>query len=617
MLGIYCRTSRDDGQSIEQQKAAGLQFALDNNLEYIVYIDEGISGFKISEDDQNPCKGRPAFTALLTNVKNKKIDKVWVYEHSRLSRNQYASAYIFNIFEKNNVQIFENNKLIDLRDPQYQFLRQIMDAVSQLERNMIVNRTTRGLHHAINSGKRGFARFYGYKTSTKDKNGSSIWEPVENELNEIKFMCDEFLKGKTIRSIAFELYNKNKDNPSKLIKYANRAGQFIKHCEYTGYTLTMIGREILKKYENLEIDNIEILKDNQYWIKSIPYPIEVISREDWFKIIEKLNINLKISRINRNKFKRTTDKAIATGLITCGCCGINYFFYSQTLNQKTYYYYKHHNEIHKGKCTQSPKTIPANKCNELLKTFFFYYYIIYNQETNIIKDSMENIKNEIITLKMKIYDNELNIKNNKNQLDRLNKFLKNEDDKEVYRLTAKNIIKTEKEILDDTGTLASMKIKLEQLNIKYSDTELKNAFINIKEKIFNFFNTMNNEKQRNELRLIIKNCYIFGNILLIENHISVFLFRLERNDYPLFDTSLVDKLRDNENFKCYFMNKEEIQNNILNDNISTFNDSPITKFSVKNDIDFINDIFNKINIKYDIESKQEILFFFDVREYLS
>jgi DNA invertase Pin-like site-specific DNA recombinase len=88
MLGVYCRTSIQqeiENSTISQQRTAGVTFAEEHKFEYEIYEDEGISGFKISNDNQDPFNNRPAFTNLINDTKNKKIDKVWVWEHSRLS----------------------------------------------------------------------------------------------------------------------------------------------------------------------------------------------------------------------------------------------------------------------------------------------------------------------------------------------------------------------------------------------------------------------------------------------------------------------------------------------------------------------------------------------------
>jgi DNA invertase Pin-like site-specific DNA recombinase len=79
MLGIYCRTSilqDTETSTISQQRTAGIKFAEENKFEYDLYEDEGKSGFKISDDDQDPFNNRPAFTNLINDIKNKKVNKV-------------------------------------------------------------------------------------------------------------------------------------------------------------------------------------------------------------------------------------------------------------------------------------------------------------------------------------------------------------------------------------------------------------------------------------------------------------------------------------------------------------------------------------------------------------
>lgn len=52
MLGIYCRTSknRPDKYTLENQREAGIQCALNLGLQYKVYEDDGISGTLDAKD---------------------------------------------------------------------------------------------------------------------------------------------------------------------------------------------------------------------------------------------------------------------------------------------------------------------------------------------------------------------------------------------------------------------------------------------------------------------------------------------------------------------------------------------------------------------------------------
>ena len=93
ICSIYVRTSVDkENTSIEQQIKMGINFCKKNKYEYLIYEDKGKSGYKI-EDEKNPFKDRPGLLKLITDIENKIIDKIWVFENSRLSRNEYTSYF--------------------------------------------------------------------------------------------------------------------------------------------------------------------------------------------------------------------------------------------------------------------------------------------------------------------------------------------------------------------------------------------------------------------------------------------------------------------------------------------------------------------------------------------
>ena len=120
VLGIYARTSRDSGEfsTIDQQVKAGIDFANHNNMKFKVFQDKGFSGYKIDDsEDKDPFANRPAFSEMIEAIKLGTINAVWVWEHSRLSRNQYASAVIFNLFLKHKIRLYEKDKEYDLYVP--------------------------------------------------------------------------------------------------------------------------------------------------------------------------------------------------------------------------------------------------------------------------------------------------------------------------------------------------------------------------------------------------------------------------------------------------------------------------------------------------------------------
>lgn len=358
VLAIYARTSTDksENSTIEQQIKAGIEFAGKNNMKFKVFQDKGISGHKIEEDEnKNPFDNRPAFAEMIDEIKSGKIDAVWVWEHSRISRNQYASAYIFNIFSKYKIRLYEKEKEYDLNDPNTQLLRSMLDAIAQYERQLIVKRTTRGLHNAIDNGRRSYSILFGYCKTYKNEKGNFIWEPVPYEIERLKNRYKKFLAGETLSSIILsEAEYSEKGNREYLLQRTSQLSRFLQHHIYTGYNLTTAGLEYLHKFDDFEIDSLQMLQNPDYWVKSIPYSLEIITKEEWIEVKERL-------RIYREKLKtasRRADKSMGTGIITCKYCRAKYFYQLQTRKikggLKKYYYYSHHRNLG-DKCEKSQK----------------------------------------------------------------------------------------------------------------------------------------------------------------------------------------------------------------------------------------------------------------------
>jgi DNA invertase Pin-like site-specific DNA recombinase/cell division protein FtsL len=621
MLAIYARTSKDTKNlTIEQQKVLGVKYAISNNFEYKIYEDAGKSGYKIDDDDMNPFANRPAFSNLINDVKTGIIDKLWVYDHARISRNQYASAVIFRILLKHNIEIIIKNKTIDLKDPHLRFMLHVMEGVTELERFFIVDRTTRGLHQAINKGNRGYPKLFGYKKCGKDDNGRMIWQPVESEINDLKYIYEQYLGGKSLRNIAHELYDEINSH-NKLLRYATKMSRFIKHYEYTGFALNMEGLDIFHKFYNLEIDNISVLLDKKYWVKSTRYPIEIISIENWIKVIERLHLN-KVAKREQTVKSRSTKKDLATGIITCSVCNAKYFSYLTPYKRPNgeyyhYNYYKHHMALNNKVCSHRPKTIKVEKADEIFKTFYFFYYIVFSQANIFVKETLEKIRHDIQTMETKINSEEQSINKIKKQIAKLDDLLGGVSDINALTVTANKIAKLEEELSEKINILPNMKIELENQRSKYSKTELENTYLNIKERIINFFKEMNTEDRRNELLRIIKKCILFGNYLIIDTGDKVFLFDIDINN--TFDESLLDDLDKDRIYKDYFLRNPSFKapKKLLNGrpliDINFNANKRLEEAGIPPLRKLVKDFLTKrLKINYDISTHTNIIYFIDL-----
>jgi len=561
MLGIYCRTSRNsdfETSTIIQQRNSGIKFAEENNFEYEIYEDQGISGFKKSDDDAEPFNNRPAFTNLINDIKNGKIDKVWIWEHSRLSRNQYASAFIFNIFEKYKITLYVNQKEYKIDDPQLIFMRQMLDAVSEYERQLIVARTTRGTRKRINEGKRAHVKLYGYGKSGKDEKGYTIWIPIESEINTIKYALSRYMEENvSLSKICTEIYDMNKIDKKLALRRAFTLGRILRKYQYTGYQLTIEGYDIYKQFRRNEIESLHILLDMKYWVKSTNYPIELISIENWVKICERLQIISKNKlSLKKNKLLRAK-KDIATGIMECNECGVKFYYKDQiTTKKKTgktfrYLCYYHLSTITKSTCKQHPRSFKLNSINEIFKIFYFFYLVVFDNRNEQIIESQRNIKQTQLKINEKIIKLEKEIPVIEKRIEKFKTRLDKQNEDDLIDILLRQINENEIRLDKLNIELSKLKIDYEIQNEKFNKNELEMTYYDIEEKVNDWFNKLEIEEQRNELIRIIETCNIFGHYLLIDTGNIIFLFDIKRNNK--FDMELLKRLNEGEIFKNYFI----------------------------------------------------------------
>ena len=576
MLGIYARTSRyvdDNGiKTIEQQIEAGKEFAEKHNLEYKIFADEGISGYKTDDDnDKDPYANRPQFLALMTAIVNGEIDKIWVWENSRLSRNTYTSAYIYQQLNKTNRKREKENKeplelwikdtKYNIQNPNDKLFKDLMDAFAEYERNLIVARTHRGLIKAINEGKRSFAKFYGYTKGKRNANGNFEYFVNEFELDNVKKAYEMIRQGKTLREISLSLIEDKPTELKGIIKISTKWGRILKHKEYTGFTLNEKGLEIEHKFEQGEIKTLNELRDvSKYWIESKVYTEKIISIEEWIPIREKLQVYKNIRASYKKNY--SVDSSLATGLIVCNCCGLRYFIYKQKYDNKSKNkeirldYYKHSSLFNNTKCSQHPKTIRTVKIDFILGFFYFYYTLIFDTSNNRREKAIKEYKQQ-----KRIFDVQLAENGKKlNSYNAIIKAVENaiEKDPENYlkhfdRLNKYEELKKEVEL-----KIAESRENLTKIELQYSDSMAKKEFKKIFADWYKFYFKNSTENNRAEIiKLLVDNpegtikngITIYSDYLVIQTDSKLFfVFKIDRNDKTLkpYQTLPIEDLLNNK-----------------------------------------------------------------------
>lgn len=110
IAGLYCRLSKDDGEtvsnSIISQKEILKQYCKNEHIEVRqYYIDDGYSGTHFN---------RPEFKKMISDLENEKINMVVVKDLSRFGRDDAKTGmYIDHIFPELNVRFVAVNDGVD------------------------------------------------------------------------------------------------------------------------------------------------------------------------------------------------------------------------------------------------------------------------------------------------------------------------------------------------------------------------------------------------------------------------------------------------------------------------------------------------------------------------
>ena len=142
---VYTRVSSVD-QHPEMQEAELVDYVKRRgwNL-YKVYTDKGVSG-KVER--------RRGLDALLTDCRLKKIGIVVVWKFDRFARSLKQLLNALELFRTLNIGFVSCTEAIDTSLPHGEMLFQIIGAIAQWERSLIVERVKCGLQFARSQGKR-------------------------------------------------------------------------------------------------------------------------------------------------------------------------------------------------------------------------------------------------------------------------------------------------------------------------------------------------------------------------------------------------------------------------------------------------------------------------------
>lgn len=206
------------------------------------YKDEGISGHLIEE--------RRGLQNLLADARQHMFDLVIVKDFDRFARNRAAATLIREELKELFIQTYsistpvepKNPKLYDPTDDDLGIMVEgYSDTMSEIERNKIRRRMMIGKVAVAKRGDIPNNAPYGYKIirwfDEKDKKVLRKIEIDEKQAKTVRWMFDEYIKGKGQLEIAFEL-NKRHVRPPRGRYWRKQAIKYIiQNQTYTGMVL--------------------------------------------------------------------------------------------------------------------------------------------------------------------------------------------------------------------------------------------------------------------------------------------------------------------------------------------------------------------------------------------
>ena len=271
-VALYCRVSTQEqvkyGVSVDAQKKALINYCIENNCDYDVYADEGISGSSISK--------RPALTELLENIQN--YDMLIFTKLDRLSRNVKDAITINELLQKHNVKMIAiQDQYIDTSTANGEFIFNLRYALAQQERKQDSERIKVAFDYKVKVSKEVLsgAKIYGYDIVNKHyvinkeeaSNLKKLYQMYLNtgSINKVAKWWQKNVKNELINTIRDRLFN---------IKYN---GKFeYKGITYTDYIPQIIDEDTFNKVQELLKTNYKVYpnqayKDKYYLFSGIAY----------------------------------------------------------------------------------------------------------------------------------------------------------------------------------------------------------------------------------------------------------------------------------------------------------------------------------------------------------
>lgn len=222
-VAIYTRVSThmqvEKGISLEAQKETLIKYCNDNNYDYEVFEDAGISGKSIDK--------RKKLQELLNRLNN--FDIIIVWKLSRIGRNMRDILNMMYEFDKHNVRFISYNENIDTSNSMSKMLMYVIGICAEIERDNISENIKLAKRQEFENGKVTARKVLGYDFINK--------QLVINkkEANIIKFIFETYSKNHNLYKTAQECNKRGFKGKKGQIFHASSIKTIIQNQLYLGF----------------------------------------------------------------------------------------------------------------------------------------------------------------------------------------------------------------------------------------------------------------------------------------------------------------------------------------------------------------------------------------------
>lgn len=532
---IYLRVSTEmqvDGFSLDGQRNTLKRYAeREGMIVKEIYEDAGKSGKSI--------EGRPAFQKMLTDIKGGLlIDYILVYKLSRFGRNAADILNSLELIQSYDINLIATEEGIDSSQTSGKLLISVLSAVSEIERENIIEQTMNGRREKARQGgwNGGFAP-YGY------------------ELVNGKLIINEY-EAAQVRTI-FDLYANTSLGYNGVAKEMNLRGTKIKRQngtnEYWGVTTICrildnpvyigkiaFGRRTKEKIKGTR-DEYRTIHAKDYILEDGQH--EAIISEDIWKIVREKRERTGIKQVPILGYERSH---LLSGILRCPACGSVMHTSKRSAsrtpkNEGAYWYYtcsksryNSHDRCSFGRSIREDVIDPyvGILVAELVKSEEFISLV--KEKLQIKVDSTE-LEEEMNQYKSSLKDAILNKNRLEEEIDNMPSDVKNRASK-IEKLNQR---------------LYSLYDKIEQLEEKIDDCKAKMSSLE------------NEELTLENVKLLLENFNDIYDVISEEERKQLIRYLFNRIDlYPDFSNERIIKSVE-LNFRIH--NNQKVIQHILND----------------------------------------------------